>query len=139
MSLFTDNLKKSLEEGTFNSPAANKINEILDKVDGVIVAAKANDITMDEVVNKRLEGNLAESVDEKTALEKNIEAEKFELQLKHETEMLRIKANIINTSDKIDREVKGLVETCKAHLLKLNKNDLDMREFLNSFVEKYEG
>jgi hypothetical protein len=158
MSNYLDDLKNSLEIGTFNSEAANKINKIsaaADKVKFDYNKIEINDSDVSELLtlgsftgDKKaiILGNVdANPVDGKTALEKNIEAEKYLLKLEHETQMNKYKLRILNLEDivinganKLISDINTLLDVCNTSMLKLSENDLEMKEFLSKFVEKYE-
>ncbi len=182
MSDFLSRLKKSVDEGTFNSEAANKINEISAAADK-LVENLTNDIIkevnegdeknvnaevlisnklVDKLV-KRQEEFKPEPVDEKTALEKNIEAERIMLKWEHDDKMVKYQARIMNeltpivknlmelveltdqmlvlTTDDGDIEIKefavNVIDTSADFLANIYEKDLQVKEFLVRFAEKY--
>ena len=157
MSSFLDNLKKSVETGTFNSEAANKINEISSAAEKVFSSVKeetieevkqaiengekdvkGEDISLNKLAEKveaRLEGNKAEPVDAKTALEKNIEAERTMLKWEHEAKMYKYQARILNDLNSVVKGLIELVEVSNDMLQQTNDDDLEFKECCENIIE----
>lgn len=116
---FLNNLKETLEKGEFNSEAANKINEIIDKSEKFEENAKPGDLG--DAVKKRVEeGGVKESVSEEELPELNTEYEK--------------KMAHFKKIDKINLEV--------ATLVNIEENLINLHTELSNFVDilrkKYE-
>lgn len=126
-SSFLENLKKSVEEGEFNSEAAKKILEIAELAD-----RKAKGMTVDEL-NKNVgdrvkESGLAKPVSEEEALELNSEYEK---------KMAEIK--LIEDENKRVADLRNMIDTQLKTLIEIEEMVKASFEDMHSFVDELEN
>jgi hypothetical protein len=148
MSNFLDNLKQAVDTGVFNSEAAQKINELVDKSETVLIEKGLEQIEKEH--NEKVKEIKLEPVTPEFALEQNKIAEK-----KMELDKLNVKyykmgANLMNMEDDIQEimdgveiKVRGLLKECEIFKSEIEKESIGcdgidkVNEIINQIINKY--
>lgn len=118
MSKFLDDLKIAADKGVFNSDAAKKINEIADLADTKIDSnsesgSEAQIASLKEKLEKRLENNQANSIEEEKGIELNSDYEKKMEELKKQDGVNVQLATLIEIEDMVKASIQDMFSFIK--------------------------
>lgn len=106
MSNFLDNLKKSVDEGTFNSEAANKL-KVIDDLAEELSETKSQEELEDSVEKKLLEGGIR-TVDGDEVAKLNSEYEEKMKKRAREEILMATLVTLINSDEELDEKIYSL-------------------------------
>ena len=140
MSNFLDNLKKSVDEGTFNSEAANKLKEIDVLADG-LSETKTSEELEKSIEEKIIAGGVKTLVDGDEVAKLNSEyEEKMKERAKEEIRLATI-VTLKNDDYDVSRaigELKEFIGKQHATYSREDEENADLYEYIDKLVEKYD-